>query len=100
MVAKSLGWQIPEGRSGMVGFGSYEDTLNTLETALKPGPYICGDQFTAADVYLGSSLGWGLMFGTIEKRPVFESFVARINARPAALRANQLNEAQIQATKV
>ena len=99
VVAKALGWEVPEGRSGMVGFGSYADTINTLETALLPGPYICGDQFTAADVYVGSSLGWGLMFGTIEKRPVFEAYVARINARPAALRANQLNEAQIQASK-
>ena len=99
VVAKALGWEIPQGRSGVVGFGSYAETINTLETALQPGPYICGDQFTAADVYLGSSLGWGLMFGTIEKRPSFEAYVARINARPAALRANQLNEAQIQATK-
>ncbi len=99
VVAKSLGWQIPEGRSSVVGFGSYADTINTLETALQPGPYICADQFTAADVYVGSSLGWGLMFGTIEKRPTFEAYVARINARPAALRANQMNEAQIQATK-
>jgi glutathione S-transferase len=83
----------------MVGFGSYADTMNALETALQPGPYVCGDQFTAADVYVGSSLGWGLQFGTIEKRPVFEAYVNRINARPAAQRANQLNEAQLQAAK-
>ena len=96
VVAKSMGWQIPPGRNAAVGFGSFEDTINALETALHPGPYICGDQFTAADVYVGSSIGWGLMFGTIEKRPAFVDYVGRINARPAAQRANQLNEVRLQ----
>lgn len=97
-VARAMGWQVPEGRNAMVGFGSYADTLNALETALVPGPYVCGERFTAADVYLGSSLGWGLMFGTIEKRPVFEAYVARVQARPAALSANRLNEERLRAT--
>lgn len=92
VTAKSLGWQVPEGKSGFVGFGSYGATLNALEQALTPGPYICGEQFTAADVYVGSQLGWGMMFGTIEKRPLFEAYVGRLYARPAALQANRLNE--------
>ena len=93
--AKSLDWKVPDGKNGFVGFGCYQDTLHALELALAPGPYICGEQFTAADVYVGSQIGWGLMFGTIEKRPVFEAYVARINARPAAQRANQLNAAKL-----
>lgn len=97
--AKAFGWQVPEGKSGVVGFGCYEDTINALEKALTPGPYICGEQFTAADVYVGSSLGWGMMFGTIEKRPVFEAYVGRLNARPAAQQTNRLNEAFMQAAK-
>ena len=40
-------------------------------------------------------IGWGLMFGTIEKRSLFEAYAARINERPAAQRANQINEARI-----
>jgi glutathione S-transferase len=96
VTAKSLGWQVPEGRSSMVGFGSYAGTLHALETALTPGPFICGERFTAADVYVGSSLGWGLMFGTIEKRPVFEDYVTRLRSRPAAVIANRLNEARMQ----
>jgi glutathione S-transferase len=91
VTSRSLNWQVPDGRSMMVGFGSYEDTLHALELALTPGPYICGEQFTAADVYVGANIGWGLMFGTIEKRPLFEAYVARINARPAAQRANEIN---------
>lgn len=53
---------------------------------------ICGEQFTAADVYVGSQLGWGMMFGTIEKRPLFETYVERLYARPAARQANRINE--------
>ncbi|MGZ0077052.1 glutathione S-transferase family protein [Methylomonas sp. ZR1] len=96
VTAKTLGWQVPEGKSGFVGFGSYEATLAAVETALQPGPYICGEQFTAADVYVGSQLGWGMMFGSIDKRPLFEDYVARIYARPAALQAIRLNEEYLQ----
>jgi glutathione S-transferase len=97
VTAKAMGWVVPEGRERMAGFGSSADTLNSLETALQPGPFICGEQFTAADVYVGSSLGWGLMFGTIEPRPVFVDYVARLKARPASQRADAINEARIKA---
>ncbi|WP_020484477.1 glutathione S-transferase family protein [Methylomonas sp. MK1] len=96
LTARALGWQVPEGKNGFVGFGSYEAAIDAVEKALLPGPYICGEQFTAADVYVGSQLGWGMMFGTIDKRPLFEDYVARIYARPAALQAIRLNEAYLQ----
>ena len=95
--AKALGWAVPEGRSAMVGFGSYAQTMDALETALQPGPHVCGELFTAADVVLGSALMWGLMFGTVGKRPVFEAYVTRLQQRPALQRANALNEARLQA---
>jgi glutathione S-transferase len=91
--ARALGWQVPEGRSRMVGFGAYADALDALETALRPGPYVCGEQFTAADVVLGAALGWGMMFGSIDKRPSFEAYAARLLQREASLRANALSEA-------
>lgn len=94
--AKALSWQVPQGRSRMVGFGSHGVALDALESALRPGPHVCGEQFTAADVVLGSALGWGLMFGTIDKRPTFKAYVAQLQQREAALRANRLNEARIQ----
>ncbi len=96
--ARSLGWQVPEGKSSMVGFGSHGEVIDALERAVAPGPYICGEQFTAADVYVGSQIGWGLMFGTVEKRPAFEAYFARIAARPAAQRANQINEERLKQT--
>ncbi len=93
--ARALSWDVPEGKSGMVGFGSYRRTLDAVETALQQGPYVCGEQFTAADVYLGSALIWGMMFGSIDKRPLFEAYAARLGARPAAIRTNQINNDRI-----
>ena len=92
--AKALGWQAPVGRSGMVGFGRHAAAIDALEKALRPGPYVCGEQFTAADVVLGSALGWGMMFGPIDKRPALEGYFARLQRREAAQRANTINEAR------
>jgi glutathione S-transferase len=93
VTAKSMGLLAPEDRKAMAGYGSFEDTINCLETAVGAGPYICGEQFTAADVYVGSQIGWGMMFGTIDKRPAFETYFARLQSRPAAIRARELDDA-------
>lgn len=92
VTAKALGLLAPADKKQMVGYGSYEETIDALERAVSAAPYICGDQFTAADVYVGSQIGWGLMFGTIDKRPLFEDYVARLQSRLAAKRANQLDD--------
>ena len=86
-----------EEQQRFVGYGTFATTIDNLENALKPGPYICGDQFTAADLYVGSQIGYGMMFGSIEKRPIFEEYFGRLQARPAAVRAAQLDDALIAA---
>lgn len=93
VTAKSLGLLAPADKKAAVGYGSFEETISTLEAAVSSGPYICGDQFTAADVYVGSQIGWGLMFGTIDKRPAFIDYAGRIQSRPAAIRARELDDA-------
>lgn len=90
---KALGFAVPEGREGMAGYGSFADVMDALEVAVSGGGYVAGDAFTAADVYLGSQIGWGLAFGTIEMRPAFERYWERIGARPAALRAKAIDDA-------
>ena len=99
VTAKTLDWKVPEGRSSMVGFGSHADVLHGLELALAPGPFICGAQFTAADVVVGSGVIWGMMFGTIEKRPAFEAYAQRCMARAAYQRSVKINDAFVQAGK-
>ena len=90
---KALGVQVPPERKGMAGYGSLDDVLNTLEIAVGGSDYLAGDTFTAADLYLGAQLGWGMMFGTIEKRPAFERYWARLADRPAAVRAREIDDA-------
>ena len=92
-VNRALGFEVPADRRAMIGYGTYEAVLDTLEGALMSSPYIAGERFTAADVYVGSHLGWGMQFGTIEKRPVFETYYAKLAARPAAKRATELDDA-------
>lgn len=93
VTAKALNWQVAEGQRGMVGFGSLDATFDTLAGAVARGQWLCGEQFTAADVYVGSAVLWGMQFGTIPRRPEFESYAARLQARPAAQRAQQLDAA-------
>src|SRR5260370_546496 len=56
-------------RPAALGYGCYEDTVATLEKALTPGPYILGAQFSAADVYIGSQIGFGMMMKGLEPPP-------------------------------
>jgi glutathione S-transferase len=74
------------GRTGQLGYGSFEDTMNTAERAIGTGRWILGERFSAADVYVGSQIGWGLMTGAIEPRPAFQEYVGRCRARPAMQR--------------
>ena len=92
---KAFGFAVPEGREGMAGYGSFADAMDALEAAVSGGPFVAGDRFTAADLYLGSHVGWGLAFGSIEKRPAFERYWERVGARPAALRARAIDDALI-----
>ena len=78
---------------GRVGYGSLTAVLDTLDGWLSGREYVLGERFSAADVYLGSQISWGLMFGTMEARPSFEPYVARLSSRPAAVRARELDDA-------
>src|SRR5207245_1648972 len=77
---------------GTIGYGSYEDTLAALEKAVTPGPFILGQKFSAADVYIASQIGWGMMTKGIEPRPAFQAYMAKIAERPAFHRATEQNE--------
>lgn len=78
-----------------VGYGSFDAVMATLDGAVARYPYICGDRFTAADVYLGSQVSFGLAFGSIAETPAFRAYADRLHARPAYQRARQLDEAAI-----
>jgi len=79
-------------RPAALGYGSYEDTVATLESALKPGPYILGDRFSAADVYIGSQIGFGIRTKALDGRPVFQDYFNRLQQRPAYQRFMEQGE--------
>ncbi len=97
VTAKALGLLAPEERAGMAGYGTFDRTVDALETAITTGPYILGETFSAVDVYLGAQIGWGLQFKTLPERPAFSAYAQRIMARPAAIRAAALDDALIAA---
>jgi glutathione S-transferase len=93
ITGKALGLLAPEDKKMMAGYGSFEETIDALEGAVSgPGPFICGEQFTAADVYVGASIGWGTQFGIIPKRDAFQAYLARITDRPAYQRATGIDD--------
>jgi len=89
---KQMGFELPPGRERAAGYGSLAAVLDTLEQAVTQSPYLAGDQFTAADIYAGSQIGFGLRFGSMEKRPAFIAYWDRISARPAYIRAAAIDE--------
>ena len=98
---KALGVEVSSEQRRMVGYGAYDEVMAALERAIASsgGDYILGETFSAADVYFGSHISWGLQFGSIEKRPVFEAYSARLSARPAAVRAAAIDDALIAAAQ-
>ena len=88
-----LGFEVPRERERMIGYGTFTDVMDALEAAVRTNSYIAGDTFSAADVYVGSQIGYGLQFGTIEKRPAFEQYFGRLALREAYLRAGEKDNA-------
>lgn len=90
---RALGVEVPEERRGMVGYGSYDRTMQTLDTMLAGRPFITGEAFSAADVHVGAQVIWGLDFKTIPATPTLESYRDRLKQRPAFRRATELDDA-------
>jgi glutathione S-transferase len=88
-----LKWEPTPEQSMMVGYGSFAKVLDVLQDLVASGPYLLGERFTAVDVSLGSQIAWGIGFGTMEKRPGFEDYVARISDRPAYRKAKEIDAA-------
>jgi len=90
---RALGVEPRPDQQRMVGYGCYAHVMDALELAVQGREYIAGDRFSAVDLYVGSHLMWGMGFGTIEKRPAFEAYVAGLRDRPAYLRATEIDDA-------
>lgn len=92
---------VPKPEQGrMFGYGNYDQAMDVLEHAVTQHPYVAGDKFTAADVYVGAQVMWGMQFGTIPKRDAFVAYAARLADRPAHVRASELDDALMEVNQI
>jgi glutathione S-transferase len=65
-------------------WGSTTQTFDVLDQALAKGPWLLGDDFTAADVAIGAGINYAIrMFKMVPTRPNFERYLDACAARPA-----------------
>ncbi len=88
---RHLGFEVPAAQESMIGYGTYEKVVDTLEGAVAQSPYIAGERFSAADVYVGSHVGWGMFMGSLPQRSAFSEYWARVSDRDAYRRADALD---------
>ncbi|RIY02123.1 glutathione S-transferase family protein [Aureimonas flava] len=89
---RALQVDVPADKSAFVGYGSFGRVMDVLEQAVSRADYVAGDRFSAADVYVGSHIGYGLHFGSMERRPAFERYDERLASRPAFQRAAEADD--------
>lgn len=92
---RSLKVEPTEEQRAMVGYGQYDSVVEALDGWLSAHDYFAGDRFTAADVYAGAQIVWGIGFGTLPKLPSFEAYVARVTAREGYKRAKAIDDGLI-----
>ena len=88
VMTKHSGWEV---KDSAAGWGTYDTMLAAAEGAIGRGPFLLGEQFSMADVVFGGTLRFMIGFKQIEPSPAFTAYVGRLDARPAALRAEAKN---------
>lgn len=99
VIGRSLGWEVPEGKEGMAGFGTFDRTIAAIDGLLSGRDWVCGARFTMADVYVGSQIDWGLNFSSIPALPSFTAYAERIRTRAGYQAAKGIDRALIKGTK-
>lgn len=93
---RAAGWEVPGDKERMFGYGNTDKVIAVLDELLSLRDYVCGDRFTAADVYLGSQIMFPLQFGMLPERESFLRYRDRLQARPAYKGATQIDDEAVQ----
>ena len=88
---RAQGWEVPADKERMFGYGNYDRVVAVLDELLSLRDYVCGDRFTAADVYVGSQIMFPMQFGMLPERESFVRYRDRLHAREAYQRANDID---------
>lgn len=91
VINNAMGFNVNDEQQRTIGYGSYEMTIRTLDQWFENNQYVCGDSFTAADVYVGAQIDWGMMFNTITVTDNFQAYAERLRARPAYINAKKID---------
>jgi glutathione S-transferase len=83
--------RVEQPRRGILGYGDFDTATSVIANAVAKGPFLMGEQFTTADVVVGSTVRWGMMFDLLPKRAEFVDYVGRLEQRPALQRASALD---------
>ncbi|MEM7741663.1 MAG: glutathione S-transferase family protein [Pseudomonadota bacterium] len=97
VTTKALGWEPSAEQSAMAGFGHFDLVMKVVDELLSSRDYVCGDRFTAADIYRGSQILFGITMGSIPKLDSFKAYAARMAARPASQKAKARDDELIAA---
>jgi glutathione S-transferase len=89
---RAQGWEVPADKERMFGYGNSDRVVAVLDELFSLRDYVCGDRFTAADVYVGSQIMFPLQFGMLPERDSFLRYRDRLQAREALKRANEIDE--------
>jgi len=83
-MSRFMNVKVPVGTAGWV---EVEPAMEHVIATLSKGPYLLGNEFTAADILYGTTFA---MFGQspmMPKSPVIGDYVKRVTERPASARA-------------
>jgi glutathione S-transferase len=89
---KAMGWEPTPERERMFGYGNFDKVVTVLDELFSGRDYVCGDRFTAADVYVGSQIMFPMQFGMLPERDSFTRYRDRLQVRDAYKRANEIDE--------
>lgn len=89
---KAAGWEPTPDREKMFGYGTFERAVDTLAGAVNGRTFVAGEQFSAADVYVGSMIDFMLQFKLLAPRPAFDDYVGPLRERPAYKRAAKIDD--------
>jgi glutathione S-transferase len=89
---RAAGWEVPDDKQRMFGYGTTDRVVSVIDEMLSRQDYVCGNRFTAADVYVGSQIMFPMQFNMLPERDSFLRYRDRLQQRDAYKRANQIDE--------
>ena len=89
---QAMGWVPTPERERVFGYGNFDKVVAVLDELFSLHKHVCGERFTAADVYVGSQIMFPLQFGMLPERESFLKYRDRLQSREAYKRATEIDE--------